>query len=224
MISDASPPTTSSNNSEEYFGVRLTGQVRLAIPLVSVESVLRINPRDICPIPGVSRYWLGVISQKGTLVWVFDFSQLLEVSQAPPTSSSFIVAILKLMGVGAEKDSRRRIRRIACVASELEGIYTLEPGSLTAMPQSLKPTTRELFQGLGQRIMSAEVTQLTQSDRGLDKDLTQTSASSKAERVAILKPEALFQLVQTESVSYKPTLTPALSSTSDISTLNSFTL
>ena len=38
---------------------------------------MSINYTDICPIPGVKNSLLGIISQKGSLLWLLDLSQLL---------------------------------------------------------------------------------------------------------------------------------------------------
>jgi twitching motility protein PilI len=135
--------------AQEYFGVRLAGSVRLAIPLETVESVLRINPQRICPIPGVPPAFLGVINQKGALVWVFDLSQYLSMTANPltTTSTSLLAAVLRISESVGERE-RPRLCRLACIVSELEGIYSLSTEHLHPLPQQLKPEIRRLFDGL----------------------------------------------------------------------------
>jgi len=57
--------------------VELSQQQKIAIPLNEVKEVMSINYTDICPIPGVKNSLLGIISQKGSLLWLLDLSQLL---------------------------------------------------------------------------------------------------------------------------------------------------
>jgi len=61
----------------DYFIVELSQQQKIAIPLNEVKEVMSINYTDICPIPGVKNSLLGIISQKGSLLWLLDLSQLL---------------------------------------------------------------------------------------------------------------------------------------------------
>jgi len=61
----------------DYFIVELSQQQKIAIPLNEVKEVMSINYIDICPIPGVKNSLLGIISQKGSLLWLLDLSQLL---------------------------------------------------------------------------------------------------------------------------------------------------
>ncbi|WP_373478935.1 chemotaxis protein CheW [Geminocystis sp.] len=61
----------------DYFIVELSQQQKIAIPLNEVKEVMSINYTDICPIPGVKNSLLGIISQRGSLLWLLDLSQLL---------------------------------------------------------------------------------------------------------------------------------------------------
>ncbi|NJK62129.1 MAG: chemotaxis protein CheW [Synechococcaceae cyanobacterium SM2_3_1] len=144
--------------AQEYFGVRLAGSVRLAIPLETVESVLRINPQRICPIPGVPSSFVGVINQKGSLVWMFDLSQYLSMSASPLTTTpaSLLATVLRVSEPLGERE-RPRLRRLACIVSELDGIYSLSGSQLHPLPQQLKPEIRRLFDGLVSRFAGIDV-------------------------------------------------------------------
>ncbi len=183
---------------QEYFGVRLVGPIRFAIPLATVEAVLRVNPKDICPIPGLRPYMLGVISQKGSLVWVFNLGQFLNISQVLPTGVSFIVAILK-SSVQDPAVSRRR-RRVACVVSELEGIYTLTTDQLQPLPAQFNHRFRALFSALAYR--SPQDVQ----------SIPDPNLSTEPVRIAVLEPEALFEMLYRESATFQPALEASASS------------
>lgn len=61
----------------DYFIVELHNDKQIAIPLDQVQEVMSINYINICPIPGVKDSLLGVINQKGNLLWLVDLSRLL---------------------------------------------------------------------------------------------------------------------------------------------------
>lgn len=61
----------------DYFIVELNDNQKIAIPLDKVQEVMSINYGDICPIPGVKDGLLGVVNQRGNLLWLLDLSQLL---------------------------------------------------------------------------------------------------------------------------------------------------
>lgn len=62
----------------DYFIVELTNQKKIAIPLEQIQEVITVNYADICPIPGVKNSLLGLISQRGILLWLLDLSLLLQ--------------------------------------------------------------------------------------------------------------------------------------------------
>ncbi|BAQ59684.1 hypothetical protein GM3708_89 [Geminocystis sp. NIES-3708] len=61
----------------DYFIVELNNDQKIAIPLDKVQEVMSISYNDICPIPGVKESLLGIVSQRGNLLWLLDLSRLL---------------------------------------------------------------------------------------------------------------------------------------------------
>jgi len=61
----------------DYFIVEFTNQQKIAIPLEKIQEVITVNYGDICPIPGVKNSILGLVSQRGILLWLLDLSLLL---------------------------------------------------------------------------------------------------------------------------------------------------
>lgn len=183
----------------EYFGVRITGSVRIAVPLAHVESVLRIDPLRICPIPGVPPYFWGVVNQKGSLTWVFNFSHYLGLPQTPTlTGVSYLAAVITAQTDQQFKPERER--KVACLVSDLEGIYTLDPRTLKPMPDQLKPHLRDLFVGLAIRSSKLE------GDPRVKQTQIQTH---QAIRVAVLDPILFFDLIHREGVTAALTSTAA---------------
>ncbi len=62
----------------DYFIVELTDQQKIAVPLEKIQEVITVNYSDICPVPGVKNGVLGLVSQRGILLWLLDLSLLLQ--------------------------------------------------------------------------------------------------------------------------------------------------
>lgn len=81
----------------DYFIVELTNQKKIAIPLEKIQEVITVNYADICPIPGVKNSLLGLISQRGILLWLLDLSLLLQnVPSFSNRLSSSTILVTKL--------------------------------------------------------------------------------------------------------------------------------
>ncbi|WP_330203454.1 chemotaxis protein CheW [Cyanobacterium sp. Dongsha4] len=81
----------------DYFIVELTNQKKIAIPLEKIQEVITANYADICPIPGVKNSLLGLISQRGILLWLLDLSLLLQnVPSFSNRLSSSTILVTKL--------------------------------------------------------------------------------------------------------------------------------
>lgn len=61
----------------DYFVAQLQAQMKIAIPLEIVTQVISIKVKEICPIPGVKPSLLGVINQRGKLIWLLDIYSLM---------------------------------------------------------------------------------------------------------------------------------------------------
>ena len=81
---------------QDYFSIQLSGDLRVALPLTHVETVARFQRQIICPIPGIPPFWLGVINQKGSLLWVLDGDRFFELAssldQASPNLTTVILS------------------------------------------------------------------------------------------------------------------------------------
>lgn len=71
--------------STDYFYVQLRRSVRVAVPLAQTAEVAMLSQTQVCPIPGVASALLGVVSQRGKLLWVLELSDLLGL---PPSGGA----------------------------------------------------------------------------------------------------------------------------------------
>ena len=100
----------------DYFQFQLKNQLNLVIPLEQVAEVLTLPRSEICPIPGVNQALLGVINQRGQLLWIVDLNQLL--NQSPLQQLRQSSPKLTVIVVSAND------KKIGCLVSKLQGIAT----------------------------------------------------------------------------------------------------
>ncbi|MEA5532595.1 chemotaxis protein CheW [Crocosphaera sp. XPORK-15E] len=108
---------------QDYFGVELSQSVQLALPLENIGTVIRINPDNICFVPGVSPSLLGVINHQGSLLWILDTHRFLNLeSDFCSFQKSLTAIILKSSITGTRK-------KVALVVKKLQGVLTLKTKS-----------------------------------------------------------------------------------------------
>ncbi|MEA5508705.1 chemotaxis protein CheW [Crocosphaera sp. UHCC 0190] len=108
---------------QDYFGVELSQSVQLALPLENIGTVIQINPDNICLVPGVSPYLLGVINHQGSLLWILDTHRFLNLeSDFCSFPKSLTAIILKSPITGTRK-------KVALVVKKLQGVLTLKTKS-----------------------------------------------------------------------------------------------
>lgn len=146
----------------DYFKIRVSGQVRVALPLDAIDAALQIDRQLICPIPGVMPSLLGVINRQGVLTWVLDTSQFLElpslVSSQRLNLPGQAVKALLLTRHGQTSESQgsgpssgayvgagpnRQRQTVACVVADLERVFSSSRSH--RVKQQLKPKLQPLL-------------------------------------------------------------------------------
>lgn len=94
------------------------GEEWFALPLDQVKLVSRLL--DVTPVPGTSRYVLGVINHKSAIYPVIDIHELLSLEpQMPGRSSRFIIVNQDQHGFAILVDSMTEVKEVR--ERELEG-------------------------------------------------------------------------------------------------------
>lgn len=116
----------------DYFCVQLRQSINALFPLESAEEVISLSSKEICPVPGVSSALLGVVNQRGKLLWVLELSDLLQIplniktTQAPDKLTLLVLS-----------DNKKLERQVGCVVSALKGIITLDLAQQSLSSNSL---------------------------------------------------------------------------------------
>ncbi len=131
----------------DYFHIQLRQSVTVLLPLESTAEVMTLRRGGICPIPGVADALLGVVNQRGRLLWVMELSDLLGIKPSPtPWRSQDSLTIVAI----SSGDSPANERRVGCVVSILKGIVSLEPAKFRPVPTRFSPFLRSLFSGVAE--------------------------------------------------------------------------
>lgn len=105
----------------DYFCVQLHQSANVLFPLESTQEVISLTYGEVCPVPGVSSALIGVVNQRGKLLWVLELSDLLQLSETQYTRRS--QDNLTLLVLKSRKESGQQV---GCVVSALKGIISLD--------------------------------------------------------------------------------------------------
>ncbi len=124
---------------QEYFHIELTKSVQIAVPLEQAAEVLTVEAQDLCPIPGVSPVLLGVVNQRGRLLWIADLDALLGLNKTRTLRlrrSPVLVVTWK---------TETEDLRLGCLAQQLRGIITCPPSDVQPVPPRLEQRMQHFF-------------------------------------------------------------------------------
>ncbi|PSB33788.1 chemotaxis protein CheW [Chlorogloea sp. CCALA 695] len=105
----------------DYFCCQLRQSVKVLFPLESTEEVISLAYEEICPVPGVSASLIGVVNQRGKLLWVLELSDLLQIE--PDKKNRRSPDTLTLLVLSGNHNSEQQV---GCVISHLEGIISVD--------------------------------------------------------------------------------------------------
>ena len=123
---------------QEYFCIGLANSVYLGLSLEQVDKLIKIQPQDICLIPGIADFWLGVVNYKSSLLWILDIESFLGIAKnKKPGKSQQTVLILNYSTENYQK-------KVALVIKSIEGAIKMEQNQI----ESLGPTTSPMLKNI----------------------------------------------------------------------------
>ena len=135
----------------DYFHVQLGSVVQLAIPITHATVTIAENRRNVCPLPGVSPHLMGVINQRGRLLWVMDLQSLLgiKVSENRRISNTDKMTLLAVSPDAERCDAGDLTRpQLGLAISSLKGLISLDRDRLKPLPRNLPPSIRTYLAGI----------------------------------------------------------------------------
>lgn len=119
---------------QEYFTIKLTSEIDLAVALINLKTIIQLETNNICAVPGVAEFWYGVVNFKGSLLWVLDsdrFFQFHDSLQPSPKLTAIVTS-----------DLLQR-KQVAIVTRQLKGIVEIAPSKLEAIKNESHPMLRQ---------------------------------------------------------------------------------
>jgi twitching motility protein PilI len=154
----------------DYFHVCLRQSVGVVLPLNSTAEVISVTLGEICLIPGIPPAVLGVVNQRGRLLWVVELSDLLGLAPCPKRlQSQDNLTLVVLTASLANSTVGQESRQLGCVVSSLKGIVSLDPAKFKPVSARLSPTLGSFLSGV------AEIEQLPVAILNTDAVLTALS-------------------------------------------------
>ncbi|MBW4636763.1 MAG: chemotaxis protein CheW [Gloeocapsa sp. UFS-A4-WI-NPMV-4B04] len=132
----------------DYFHVQLRQGMEVVLPLDSAVEVITLNQKEICPIPGVSPALLGVVNQRGKLLWVLQLSDFLGLAKSPKQRLQDNLILLVVTTESANSSAIGRECQLACVVSALKGIVTLNSIKIKPVSARLAPNLGSFLSGV----------------------------------------------------------------------------
>ena len=117
--------------NQEYFTVELSASINLGLPLSDIATVVQVEQKDICIVPGVAPFWYGVVNFKGSLLWILDSDRFLHLETNSDRPSETLTAVVLTQEIAGNQ------RRIALVVQQLKGIQTVESAQLQPLADSV---------------------------------------------------------------------------------------
>jgi len=126
---------------QEFFHIELTKSVHIAVPLAQTAEVLTVEASELCPIPGVAPALLGVVNQRGRLLWMVDLEYLLGLEQTNLSKRRRAPALV----VHSQSEDGDSVYRLGCVTSHLRGIIACKDVDISPVPARLEQRMHQFF-------------------------------------------------------------------------------
>lgn len=138
--------------SSDYFHVQLQQSMRVVLPLDNTAEVTALRAREICPIPGVPPTVLGVVNQRGRLLWVVELSDLLGLAPSSRRlqSQDKALTLVVITDSSAFSNTGQESRQLGCVVSALKGIVSLDSAKFKPVSARLSPNLASFLSGLAE--------------------------------------------------------------------------
>ncbi|MDJ0902408.1 MAG: chemotaxis protein CheW [Xenococcus sp. MO_188.B8] len=127
---------------QEYFCIGLAKSVYLGLSLEHIDKLIQLQSKDICLIPGIANFWLGVVNYKSSLLWVLDTENFLGISDNKnQVKSQQTVLILHYSNGNYQK-------KVALVIKSLEGVIQVEQHQSESLFANNSPVLKNICDGL----------------------------------------------------------------------------
>jgi positive phototaxis protein PixI len=124
---------TESTVTEQCLRFHLVPETTGLLPVSQLSEVLKVNTRQIVPIPKLPSFVMGVYNWRGEMLWVVDLGNL--VGLTPLAEQSLVSPTLPLLILrGTDQDGNRQI--LGLIVNRVESLIRINPDQIQSPPES----------------------------------------------------------------------------------------
>ncbi len=150
MVSSSQPnylfPVTDSETTtanESLLRFHLVPDTTALLTISQLSEVLKVNTRQIVPIPKLPSWVMGIYNWRGEMLWMVDLGGLVGLTPLP--EQSLVTTNLPLLVLRQEDEVGNR-QTLGLMVNQVEGITRLDANAIQSPPEST--LTAELAQVL----------------------------------------------------------------------------
>lgn len=121
------------NPTESLIRFHLIPETTALLTISKLSEVLKVNPRQIVPIPKLASWVMGVYNWRGEILWVVDLGGLLGLT--PLSEQSIATSRLPLL-VLREQDDTGNPQTLGLIVNEVQGISRINPDEIQSPPET----------------------------------------------------------------------------------------
>jgi twitching motility protein PilI len=110
----------------DYLQVGLSNNNSLLIPTSNAIEVISRKRSDICPIPGLLSSLLGVVNQRGRLLWILDLANFLGLTEERDRKLEREEVTIVVLVKERERVLEERQPTIGCLVAGLQEMVSLD--------------------------------------------------------------------------------------------------
>jgi twitching motility protein PilI len=85
-----------SNIGAPYLKIQVDRKIGAIIPMNDIQEVLLVPVKRITPIPNMASCVMGLLHQRGRVLWTLDLAQMLEMNMLDTNLQQYHILILKI--------------------------------------------------------------------------------------------------------------------------------
>jgi len=139
VVSSSQPnylfPVTDSQNqvNESLLRFHLVPETTALVSISQLSEVLKVNSRQVVPIPQLPSWVMGIYNWRGEILWVVDLGGLVGLTPLP--EQSLATTQLPLL-VLRQQDNAGNRQHLGLMVQEVEGITRLDANAIQSSPES----------------------------------------------------------------------------------------
>jgi twitching motility protein PilI len=132
----------------DYLQVCLSKKKSLLIPTTNAVEIISRKRSDICPIPSLLSSLLGVVNQRGRLLWVLDLASLLGLADDREKKLDREEVTIVILANDREQGIEEQQPTIGCLVAGLQEMISLESDRIKPVERDFSIKITDFLSGI----------------------------------------------------------------------------